>query len=636
MGAAATTALPDRGAPPAGVRVDAVGLAKSVDGGKQPLLREISLSFQPSELVAIVGASGAGKSTLLDALTGFRQATSGQVLVNGQDLYARPDAGRDVLGYVPQDDIVHRRLTVGQALRYSARLRLPDQTPDAEIDRRVAEALAAVDLGDRRDVVIDRLSGGQRKRVSIAVELVSRPHLLYLDEPTSGLDPGLDLQLMRLLRRLADDGRTVVLTTHATSNIAICDKVVILGRGGRLCFFGAPSEAHAFFGVSSFAEIYAILEQDAGASAEWEERFRASEYHFRHVATRLADRHPTETNGRHAAADGVSDSAWRQFLTLSRRYLRLLWSDKTTLAYLIGQAPLMALFLGMVSGTDLFRLGQPFANAQVALTLLMVFNLWIGANTACREIVKERPIYRRERLANLRIAPYVASKVVVLAALNLVQTILYVGVFELWSGVPANGVFLPAWLELMLTIWLTGVAGSAMALFISAAAANLDLALSITPSSIIPQMLLAGALFALPAQVDVLSNATIGKWAVNALGTTADLKAMYHAGAAGLPDDPRVTALLGQVVFNPHSYDDDPAPTAVSADRSSRSSHLLEQWAILVAWQLGFVALACATLKRKDRTWSERRRTGGWRWRANAAGPIELGRKRLAPSGPTP
>ncbi len=159
-----------------------------------------------------------------------------------------------------------------------------------------------------------------------------------------------------------------------------------------------------------------------------------------------------------------------------------------------------------------------------------------------------------------------------------------------------------------MTVWVTGVAGSAMALFISAAAANLDLALSITPSSIIPQMLLAGALFALPAQVDVMSNATIGKWAVNALGTTADLNAMYYAGAADLPDDPKVTALLGQVVFDPHSYDDDPGPKTPEASRASRRPHLLKQWGVLAAWEFLFLGLTCLTLKRKDRIWSERRR----------------------------
>jgi ABC transport system ATP-binding/permease protein len=233
----------------------------------------------------------------------------------------------------------------------------------------------------------------------------------------------------------------------------------------------------------------------------------------------------------------------------------------------------------------------------------MIFNLWIGANTASREIVKENPIYLRERLVNLRVPPYIFSKALVLTALGVIQTACYVGVVLLFTGSPAHGVFLPAWLELMLTVWLTGVAGLAMGLFISATAANLDLALSITPSSIIPQMLLAGALFALPGSVDFLSNATIGKWAVNALGTTADLNRMYYAAAADLPSDDRVRALLGQVVFDPHSYDDDSGPKSIEAARESRRPHLLKTWAVLVGWVVGFIGLACAAQWRKDRVW---------------------------------
>jgi ABC-type multidrug transport system ATPase subunit len=588
-----------------GIRIDALGLTKTVGGGRTALLRDVSLSIQPRELVAIVGASGAGKTTLMDALTGFRPVTGGRVLYRDGDTAAAPAAFRDRLGYVPQDDLIHRQLTIEQGLAYTARLRLPEGTPEDEIARRVDEVLAEVHLTERRRLAVHRLSGGQRKRASIAAELISRPPLLFLDEPTSGLDPGLDLRLMLLLRQLADEGRTVVLTTHAVANLAVCDKIVFLGHGGRLCFFGSPAEALAFFGVAALPEIFAMLDQDPAAAATWEAVYRDSAYHARHIAAPLAE---TAASTPTATADAPDDdrvttSTRRQFATLTRRYVRLLWSDRPTLAFSVFQAPVMGLFLGMVAGSDVFGAGRPFSTAQVTLVLLMIFNLWIGANTASREIVKENPIYLRERLVNLKVPPYVLSKALVLALLGVVQTACYVGVVLLFTGVPAHGVFLPAWLELMLTVWLTGVAGLAMGLFISAASANLDLALSITPSSIIPQMLLAGALFALPGSVDFLSNATIGKWAVNALGTTADLNRMYYAAAADLPNDDRVTALLGQVVFNPDSYDDDPGPKSIASARESRRPHLLKTWTVLLAWVAGFLALACAAQWRKDRVW---------------------------------
>ena len=594
----------ENGSHVAGVRIDALDLTKTIDGGQTTLLHGVSLTIRSRELVAIVGASGTGKSTLMNALTGFQPASSGQVLLNGADSYRQFDAWRDKLGYVPQDDLVHRQLTAAQGLYYTARIRLPAGTPEAEFDRRVDEVLDEVELTDRRDVPVHRLSGGQRKRVSIAAELISGPRLLYLDEPTSGLDPGLDLRLMRLLRRLADEGRTVVLTTHAVANLTICDKVVLLGQGGRLCFFGTPGEALAFFGVHSLPEIYAVLDQEPGASEVWEAAYHRSDYHRRHVAepqAELTAAAPSDAAAPHPS--GGATSSWSQFLTLTRRYVRLLWSDKPTLVYSMAQAPLMGLFLGMVAGTDIFGSGRPFATAQVALVLLMIFNLWIGASTASREIVKENPIYLRERLVSLKVPPYILSKALVLAALNVIQTACYVGVVLLFTGSPADGAFLPAWLELMLTVWIVGVAGSAMGLFISAASANLDLALSITPSSIIPQMLLAGALFALPPSVDFLSNATIGKWGVNALGTTADLNRMYYTAAANLPDDPRIAALVGQIVFDADNYDEDPGPKSVTEGRKSRQAHLLGNWAVLIGWVALFTGLACAAQRRKDRAW---------------------------------
>src|SRR5215211_844342 len=586
-----------------GIRIDAVGLTKTIGDGRTTLLRDVSLSIQPRELIAIVGASGAGKTTLMDALTGFRPVTSGRVLFRGEDGAAAPPAFRDRLGYVPQDDLIHRQLTIEQGLAYTARLRLPEGTPENAIALRVGEVLEEVELTERRHVAVHKLSGGQRKRASIAAELISRPPLLFLDEPTSGLDPGLDLRLMLLLRQLTDEGRTVVLTTHAVANLSVCDKIVFLGHGGRLCFFGSPAEAITFFGVRGLPEVYAMLDQDPDACAVWEAAYRDSTFYERYIAVPLAE---TAASIPGVTREVVGDeqattSAWRQFATLTRRYVRLLWSDKPTLAFSVLQAPVMGLFLGMVAGSGVFGDGKPFSTAQVTLVLLMIFNLWIGANTASREIVKENPIYLRERLVNLRVPPYIFSKVLVLALLGVIQTVCYVGVVLLFTGSPAHGVFLPAWLELMLSVWLTGVAGLAMGLFISATAANLDLALSITPSSIIPQMLLAGALFALPGSVDFLSNATIGKWAVNALGTTADLNRMYYAAAADLPSDDRVAALLGQVVFDPDSYDDDPGPKSIAAARESRRPHLLKTWAVLFGWVTGFVALACAAQWRKDR-----------------------------------
>ena len=238
-----------------GVRIDAIGLTKVVASGKR-ILDDVSLSIFPGELVAIVGGSGTGKTSLLHALNGFSPASAGELLYNGVSLYEDLDLLRPLLGYVPQDDIVHGELTVERTLYYAARLRLPEDTRIEEIAQRTEDVLAAVGLTEHRRTEVRRLSGGQRKRVSVAVELLAKPKAFFLDEPTSGLDPALEGRMMALFRDLAERGATVVVSTHVTQNLRACDKIAWMARGGRLVFFGSPSEALRHFGVTQFGEVY--------------------------------------------------------------------------------------------------------------------------------------------------------------------------------------------------------------------------------------------------------------------------------------------------------------------------------------------------------------------------------------------
>src|SRR5207302_1103713 len=232
---------------------------KKIGNNNVTLLSNLSFTVPPRKFVALVGGSGAGKSTLMDALNGLRPAQEGKVLYNGQDYYRNLAAFGTQLGYVPQDDIVHRDLTVERALYYAAKMRLPGDFTDAQIKQRINEVLEDVEMTGRRKLLISKLSGGQRKRVSIALELLANPSLFFLDEPTSGLDPGLDRKMMFLLRKLADKGHTIVLVTHATNNINACEYVCFLARGGRLAYYGPPNEAKQFFNKTDFAEIHSSL-----------------------------------------------------------------------------------------------------------------------------------------------------------------------------------------------------------------------------------------------------------------------------------------------------------------------------------------------------------------------------------------
>lgn len=336
------------------IRIDAQGLKKT-GNNNIILLNNISVVIPPRKFVALVGGSGAGKSTLMDALNGLRPAQEGKVLYNGQDYYRNIAAYSTQLGYVPQDDIVHRDLTVERALYYAAKLRLPGDFTDEQIEQRIKEVLEDVEMTSRRKLLVRKLSGGQRKRVSIALELLANPSVFFLDEPTSGLDPGLDRKMMYLLRKLADKGHTIVLVTHATNNINTCDYVCFLAQGGRLAYFGPPDEAKTYFSKTDFAEIYTGLEptdQNPNAPEEAEARFKLSKEFRQYIADPLRETSGATgagLNGRPRAAKRVKrGNPFKQFALLSRRNFELLRNDRSTLILLLLQAPVLALLLTLL------------------------------------------------------------------------------------------------------------------------------------------------------------------------------------------------------------------------------------------------------------------------------------------------
>jgi ABC-type multidrug transport system ATPase subunit/ABC-type multidrug transport system permease subunit len=382
-----------------GHRIDAIHLGREVPqrGARTTMiLQEVSLTVNPGEFVALVGGSGAGKSTLLKAMNGYEPATHGQLLVDGEPLYPRLDLYRTQMGYVPQDDIIHRDLPVKLALEYAARLRLPDARPE-EIQARIQDALRAVELTEHADKPVKVLSGGQRKRVSIAVELLARPTLFFLDEPTSGLDPGLEKKMMYDLNRLADEGRTIVLVTHATANIEQCDQVAFLAQG-RLAYYGPPNEALHFFGVRGFSDIYLKLAQEIepdkgkppppeleayyppknGASdkvlagALWAEHFQRSPQFERYVADRQKNLNRGSATGKAATAPRPSrrarDSRLRQSWILARRQIDLIRLDWRTLFILLLMMPLIGLLFMAVSSKNDFT-GRPGTPEQIRNSL---------------------------------------------------------------------------------------------------------------------------------------------------------------------------------------------------------------------------------------------------------------------------
>src|SRR5256886_1563979 len=248
--------------------------------GDQVLLNDVSFALAASSLVAVIGPSGCGKSTLVRAMTGLRPATPGRVRYDGRDLYADYAELRYRIGLVPQDDVLHRQLTVRRALRFSAALRFAPDVPRKQRWARVDEVLETLGLTQRAKQRIDTLSGGQRKRTSVALELLTEPSMLFLDEPTSGLDPALDKEVMQELREIADSGRTVTVVTHSVLHLDICDRVLVLCPGGTMGYFGPPDELLDFFGAKDYAEVFAGVTDEP---EKWTRRYRTSDLYRRYV-----------------------------------------------------------------------------------------------------------------------------------------------------------------------------------------------------------------------------------------------------------------------------------------------------------------------------------------------------------------
>ncbi len=608
------------------LRIDARNLSRIVTrhGEQRIILNNVSLSIAPREFVAIVGGSGSGKSTLMKALCGYAPADQGQVLVNGDDFYRNFAVYRGILGYVPQDDILHRALPVQRALAYAARLRLPADTAEAEIETRIARVLDDVEMTLHRDKPIEALSGGQRKRVSIAAELLADPSLFFLDEPTSGLDPGLEKKMMYTLRRLADSGRTVVLVTHATANISQCDHVIFMAGNGRMVFFGPPTEALSFFQITSgdFADIYTKIEgvgdadhpvvrQDLRAEYEawraanpqvqtppslaelWEMRYRQSVQYQQYVTNRLATAPGEPLAQRQAVVSAPQRvSLWRQFSLLTRRYVDLLLQDRRHLLILLLQAPIIALLLILVARSDSLTGVQAQdliqrSEAKKVLFMLATVSVWFGIINAAREITKEQAVYRRERLVNLRIRSYLLSKVVVLSGLVVVQMIVLLGIVLLKVALPGGtGLILPPLLELFITLILSGGAGMALGLAISAASATPDRAISLVPFALIPQILFAGLIFTIEGLAAPLSWLTISRWTMDALGASLDLNRLCNLpntdDQGSIPPGCTPGFLEAEAAFNA-----DPA-------------HLIGRWLILLAYAAGCVAITAWLLRRRD------------------------------------
>ena len=490
-------------------------------------IRSMSLSIHGGQLVALVGGSGAGKSSLLTTLAGQNPEYRGQIQISGDDLRRSIGALRPLMGFVPQDDIVHPELSVSEVLTFAARLRIPDNEARQPAVERVMQLL---EIDHRRNALVRELSGGQRKRVNIGMELVADPRLLFLDEPTSGLDPGLDRRMMRLLRQLADRGHTVFVVTHATANVNLCDQLVFLGRGGRLCYAGSPNGCLQNYNVGTdFAEVY--------------ERLNLSDLELEQEAERFRKQQPlpeltAESKG--ALARQVAPAALQpvrqfgsQLKTVLHRELLVGWRDRVSLALNMLTAPIAILLLaGAIQKPEVFEVPSEGLNPSLlplAIKVIFVMScacIWTGISTHIGAVARERPIYERERSFNLQPLAYVTAKGLMILLLAIPQALLIASVSAVLFRLPALGGIGSATFGYWMAALLTIVASGAMALFLSTLVKDQRQAGSSSPLLLMPQLILSGVLFEI-GSLTALYPAVASRWAVKIFGAYSALEKLY-------------------------------------------------------------------------------------------------------------
>ncbi len=573
---------------PFGFRFDGERLAEVPDGGGAELacrdlrktasgnviLDDISIKIGAGQFVGVIGPSGAGKSTLLDALCALRPADSGVVTVDGRNLYENADLLKDSFGYVPQDDIVPVELTVERALFFSAWLRLPKGTPVAERRRLVASVIEDLGLAARAGTKVGALSGGQRKRVSVAAELLGRPRLLFLDEPTSGLDPAAEFSLMQLLRRLAANGCTVVCTTHVMENAFLMDALAVL-YSGRLVFLGDAAAARERFDVPRLTMLYErLLER---SPEEWGGEVSAGgvsaspSFGGGSAGSRAGRAGSSRSPGSLRSSGSPRSSALGILLV---REWAILGSDWKNLAILLGQPIFIGVLVTWVS-----------PNAALVLFFAYIATLWFGCGNAAQEIVKELPMFRRERLVGLGRNAYLMAKFLSLTRITVVQSLLLYGTMALCTGGIGGAA---GWQVAGLV--MTCLAAVGIGLAISAVARSVLQAVMLVPLVLIPQILFSG--FTPPG-----GKMEAGPYWVS--------RVMPSAAAQSVMD---VSLFLDQKVVPGMAYDYPAAYTNLDKGHELKTGEVFDEtrlgWlslAGLMAWAVGTYGIAWLALRRRER-----------------------------------
>jgi len=564
------------------VRLDVRNISFQVSdvstGKPKLLLDDISLVVKPRELIGLLGPSGAGKTTLMNALNGFVKPTGGHVLYNGVDLYQNLSSLKSTIGFVPQEDIMHKQLSVRRCLYYAAKLRLPDDLSEDEINKRVDEMLDILKIDPQRwDNPVATLSGGQRKRISVGIELLPKPGVLFLDEPTAGLDPRTETLMMMLFRQLANQGSTIVITTHMLASFGVLDKVVVMVQG-RLSFYGPGTKFLNYFKAEAPPDVYDDLTDNntVAYSQELKKRFNESSLYKELIGEplKLAAKVAKDAPAAPATKQHGRGFSLHQFKVLVGRNWNLKFGDRSQTMLLFLQAPIVAMLVAMMASDS---------NQIQTIFMAMFAALWFGCSNAVREIVDEQTIYKRERQTGLKIPSYVFSKMFVLSFVALVQcaSVLAILLF-VTPAHPALSLTPVEILGALSIMFLVSVNGTLIGLVISSIVKTPEKALTLFPLILIPELLLSG-LFLPVRPIQPIIPITIGQLASGQMFAQPQDKArvqkelnppapeapaiqgeMGHQVAGAVAPSPEVKKALQK--FTPQPVDGMPKPVELLSD----------------------------------------------------------------------
>lgn len=488
------------------VTIDHISEKVLIKKNVKTILSDLSLNINPGEFIAIVGCSGSGKTTLMNLLSGYTKPTTGKIYINGLDLLKEEEYLKGKIAYVPQQEILDQTLTLYKSLDYSLRLRVKNTNKKAR-KKIIQEILRILELSNVKNSLIKNLSGGEKKRASIATEMLSDPNLFLLDEPTSGLDANIEKKIMKKLREIANTGKTIIITAHTVSNLHLCDKVMFMGKDGKICYFGPYKEIFNYFKVKEFVDIYDILKEDTNS---WYKRFQKQQEKIELPKEALKENKKKKVGF-------IS-----QTVTLVKRYVSSLINNKIMFALLLGQAILMAFLICLA--TEKNSLLNPLTASMMCAAFTMA-SMWLGLFNTIQEIVKERDMLKKEYMSGLNFSSYIVSKIIIFSILCLYQAVSCVTiVYYHLDPRPTDTLIFNSLLDLILNFFLVAFSTSVIGIFISSLVKDIKTTLIFSPLYMMVQMLFSGMFIPFVKLTRKISYFTTGRWGYESFGTISNLK----------------------------------------------------------------------------------------------------------------